>query len=391
MTAHAEQPSIVGPERQLPAHPRGKSRTPWIVVVALLVSASVVAVTVRRRAQAHSGAAPPAGIAVTTATVRRGDIAVHLEAIGTVTPVHTAQIASQVTGLVTAVHYVEGQRVQKGDPLVDIDARPYRATLLQAQGALERDENLLAEAQMDLQRYRDAWARNAIAKQTLDDQEKVVLQDLGVVKNDHGTVQYDELQVDFCHITSPIGGRVGLRLVDPGNFVLATGNVVLAVVTQIEPITVVFAISEDYLSSIRKNTSLAVDVYDRSAQNKIATGKLVAIDNVIDTTTGTVKVRAIFDNQDDALFPNQFVNARVLVETRHGVTLVPASAVQQNAANSFVYAIQDGAAHVRAVKTHVTDDGVTEVDGVDPGQQVADSGFDRLHDGAKVVVSKAGP
>lgn len=359
--------------------------------IILLLAAAIAVLMSRLHRTASIGVPQPSRMAVTIATVRRGDIAVHLEAIGTVTPVHTAQIASQVTGVVKAVRYVEGQRVQKGEPLVDIDPRPYHAMLLQAQGTLERDENVLAQSRMDLQRYRDAWARNAIAKQMLDDQEKIVLQNLGTVKNDHGAVKYNEVQVDFCHITSPLSGRVGLRLVDPGNLVQATGNVVLAVVTQIEPITVVFTVSEDQLGSIRKNTSLPVDAYDRAVRNKIATGTLVAVDNVIDTTTGTVKARAIFDNQDDALFPNQFVNVRVLVETRRGVTLVPASAIQQNGANSFVYVIQDGVAHMRNVTPHVTDDGITQLDGVDPGQQVADSGFDRLHDGAKISVSSGPP
>src|SRR5208283_2519825 len=165
---------------------------------------------------AAAKARPAPGITITTATARKGDIGVYLDSIGTVTPVYTDLITSQVNGLVTAVQYQEGQRVRKGDPLIDIDSRPYRAQLMQAQGALERDENLLAQARMDLERYRAAWARNAIAKQILDDQEKLVLQEEGTVKNDRGTVQFDQIQVDYCHITAPISGRVGLRLVDPG-------------------------------------------------------------------------------------------------------------------------------------------------------------------------------
>ncbi len=261
--------------------------------------------------------------------LKKGDIGVYLDAIGTVTPVYTASITSQVNGLVVAVHYKEGQLVNKGDPLVDIDSRPYRATLLQAQGALERDENLLAQAQMDLERYRAAWARNAIAKQILDDQEKLVLQDEGTVKNDQGTVQFDQIQVDYCHITAPIAGRVGLRLVDPGNVVQSAGTVTLAVITQLEPITVIFTIPEDSLGPVearlRKKAKLTVDAFDRTAQTKIASGKLLTLDNQIDTTTGTVKGRSLFDNKNDALFPNQFVNTRLLVNTLQGVTLIPAS------------------------------------------------------------------
>jgi multidrug efflux system membrane fusion protein len=367
----------------------------WLVPLILL--AIVVAVVVRRYAASKEKApAPPPKITVTTATATRGDIGVYLPSIGTVTPVHTASITSQVNGLVAEVHFEEGQRINKGDALVDIDARPYRATLLQAQGALERDQNLLAQAQMDLQRYREAWALHALAKQMLDDQEKLVLQDEGTVKIDEGTVQYDQVQVDFCHITAPIAGRVGLRLVDPGNVVQATGTAVtLAVITQLEPITVVFTLPEDSLGPVRarlsQNATLAVDASDRTAQKKIASGTLLTLDNQIDTTTGTVKARAVFDNRDDALFPNQFVNTRLLVDTLRGVTLVPSSAIQQNGPASFVYVLQNGVAHIRTVKPGVADNGQIQVDGIDPGDVLADSSFDRLHNGASVATSTAPP
>jgi len=289
------------------------------------------------------------------------------------------------------VHYTEGQRVSKDDPLVDIDPRPYRAMLLQAQGTLERDQNLLAQAEMDLERYRAAWARNAIAKQTLDDQEKLVLQDEGTVKNDQGTVQFDQIQVEYCHITAPIGGRVGLRLVDPGNVVQSSGTATLAVITQLTPITVIFTIPEDSLgpvaAQLRKKAKLTVDAFDRTAQTKIASGKLLTLDNQIDTTTGTVKARAIFDNKNDALFPNQFVNTRLLVNTLQGVTLIPASAIQQNGQASFVYVIQNNIAHMRSVKLGVTDGGLTQVDGLNPGDVVATSSFDKLQDNTAVVIS----
>jgi multidrug efflux system membrane fusion protein len=296
-------------------------------------------------------------------------------------------------GLVTAVHFKEGQLVKKGDPLVEIDSRPYRANLLQAQGALERDQNVLAQAQMDLERYRAAWARNAIQKQLLDDQEKIVLQDQGTVKNDEGTVQYDQVEVDFCHITAPITGRVGLRLVDPGNVVQAAGTVTLAVITQEDPITIVFTIPEDNLGAVtarlRKKATLTVDAYDRTAQTKIATGKLITVDNQIDTTTGTVKGRATFPNKNDALFPNQFVNTRLLVNTLAGVTLVTAAAVQQNGQQSFVYVIQNNVAHMRSVKTGVTDAGITQVEGINPGDIVATSSFDKLQDNIAVNIANS--
>jgi multidrug efflux system membrane fusion protein len=366
----------------------------WILLPLLLVLALVLIWRQHQAAQkAAAAAARPkvVGITITTATATKGNIGVYLDAIGTVTPEYTDSITSQVDGLVVDVKFQEGQRVQKGDPLIDIDARPYRATLLQAQGALERDENVLAQAQMDLQRYRTAWDRNGIAKQILDDQEKLVLQDHGTVKNDQGTVQYDEVQVDFCHITAPITGQVGLRLVDPGNVVQSGGTTSLAVITQLEPITVIFTIPEDSLGQVearlRKGAKLAVDAFDRAALKKIASGNLLTLDNQIDTTTGTVKGRALFDNKNDALFPNQFVNTRLLVNTLQGVTLIPASAIQQNGQASFVYVIQGNIAHLRSIQAGVTNGGLTQVTGIGPGDVVANSSFDKLQNNSAVVIS----
>ena len=368
----------------------------WIVIGIVLALVLVLAVVLmwRHHEDAKKAAPAPPKINITTVTATKGDIGVYLDAIGTVTPVYTDSITSQVNGLVTAVHYKEGQLVSKGDPLVDIDSRPYRATLLQAQGALERDQNILAQAQMDLERYRAAWARNAIAKQILDDQEKLVLQEEGTVKNDQGAVQYDQIQVEYCHITAPIAGRVGLRLVDPGNVVQSSGSATLAVITQLEPITVIFTIPEDNLGPVevrlRKKATLPVDAFDRTAQTKIASGKLLTLDNQIDTTTGTVKGRAQFDNKNDALFPNQFVNTRLLVNTLQGVTLIPASAIQQNGQASFVYVIQNNIAHMRSIKPGVTNGGITQVDGINVGDVVANSSFDKLQDNIAVVVSNGG-
>jgi multidrug efflux system membrane fusion protein len=369
----------------------------WVVIWILLLLLLVLAVVLvwRHLVSAKKVAPAPPKITITTATAKKGDIGVYLDAIGTVTPVYTDSISSQVNGLVIAVHYTEGQVVSKGDPLVDIDSRTYRANLLQAQGALERDQNVLAQAQMDLERYREAWARNAIAKQILDDQEKLVLQDEGTVKNDQGTVQYDQVQVEYCHITAPIAGRVGLRLVDPGNVVQSSGTATLAVITQLTPITVIFTIPEDSLgpveAQLNKKAKLTVDAFDRTAQKKIASGKLLTLDNLIDTTTGTVKARAVFDNKNDALFPNQFVNTRLLVTTLQGVTTVPASAIQQNGQASFVYVIQNNIAHMRSIKPGVTDAGSTQVDGINPGDVVANSSFDKLQDNTAVVISNKAP
>jgi multidrug efflux system membrane fusion protein len=249
---------------------------------------------------------------------------------------------------------------------------------------------------MDLTRYRDAWARNAIARQILDDQEKLVQQDQGTVMTDQGTVQYDQVQLDFCHITAPFAGVVGLRLVDPGNVVQSAGTVTLAVITQLQPITVVFTIPEDSLAAVvtrlRGGARLPVDAYDRSAQQKLASGELLALDNQIDTTTGTVKGRAVFENRNAAFFPNQFVNTRLLVNTLQGVTLLPTSAIQHDGQASFVYVIRANTAQLRSVKPGVTDGGVTQVDGVAPGEIVANSSFDKLQDKAAVtIINTASP
>ena len=394
MTADMNEHAVISPDHQLPAFvPRHKGLhvVMWILLL-LIVAVPLLLVLHHHEEAKKAAAARPAapGITITSATAQKGNIGVYLDAIGTVTPVYTDSITSQVNGLVVAVHYTEGQRVSKDDPLVDIDSSPYRAMLLQAQGTLERDENLLAQAQMDLERYRAAWARNAIAKQTLDDQEKLVLQYEGTVKNDRGTVQFDQIQVDYCHITAPIAGRVGLRLVDPGNVVQSGGNVTLAVITQLEPITVIFTIPEDSLGQVEarlnQKAKLPVDAFDRTAQTKIASGALLTLDNQIDTTTGTVKGRALFANTNDALFPNQFVNTRLLVNTLEGVTLIPSSAIQQNGQASFVYLIQNNFAHMRSVTPGVTNGGVTQVEGINPGDVVANSSFDKLQDKAAVVI-----
>ncbi len=378
---------LTGPATQSPRHKTVRVVRWGLLILVLLL----LLVLVLHYATAKKATPAPKKITVTSSTAEKGNIGVYLDAIGTVTPVYTASITSQVTGLVVAVHYTEGQRVEKDDPLVEIDSRPFLATLLQAQGALERDQNLLAQAEMDAERYRAAWARRAIAKQILDDQEKLVLQDKGIVKNDQGVVQFDQVQVDFCHITAPIAGRVGLRLVDPGNVVQSAGTVTLAVITQLEPITVIFTIPEDNIDQVeagmRNGASLTVDAFDRTALTKIASGKLLTLDNQIDTTTGTVKGRSLFDNKDDALFPNQFVNTRLLVNTLQGVTLIPASAIQQNGQASFVYVIQNNIVQMRSVKPGVTEGGVTQVDGINPGEVVATSSFDKLQDKALVNIS----
>lgn len=400
-TDQTEHP-VVAADHQLPARRArgGKGVRVIVWIVLLLIFGSGFVLVLRQHDDTTKAAKSPRGgggpVTVMTVAAAKGDIGLYLDSIGTVTPVYTASITSQVNGIVTAVHYTEGQIVHKGDSLIDIDARPYQATLLQAQGTLDRDENILGQARMDLERYRDAWARDAIPKQTLDDQEKLVLQDQGTVKIDQGTVQFDQIQVDYCHITAPITGRVGLRLVDPGNVVQSSGTLTLAVITQLQPITVIFTIPEDNLDQVQRrlhnNARLSVDAFDRAVQKKIATGVLLTLDNQIDTTTGTVKARGSFDNRDLALFPNEFVNVRLLVDTLRGVTLIPSSAIQRNGQTAFVYVIQDDTAHMRTIKPGVTDGGMTQVTGVNPGDVLANSSFEKLQDNVKVVIpGKQGP
>lgn len=330
-------------------------------------------------------------VTINSATAKSGDIGVYLSAIGTVTPVYTSTITSQVNGIISTVHYRESQIVKKGDPLIDVDPRPYQAQVEQAEGTLQRDTHILEQSRMDLERYRAAWSRNAIAKQTLDDQEKIVLQNEGTVKNDQGVVDYDRVQLSYCHMTAPFDGRVGLRLIDPGNVVQANSTTPLVVITQLQPITIIFTIAEDYLgeiqSELQHNIPLPVEAYDRALLTKIAGGKLLAVDNQIDTTTGTVRLRAQFDNRKNELFPNQFVNTRLLVNTKHNATLIPSSAIQHNGTTSFVYLISsDNVAHMQTIKPGVEDSGTTAVDGVKPGDVVANSSFEKLQNNAKVKI-----
>lgn len=387
----------IGPDHQLPESTKPKRSTGvrivvWIVILLIFAGAFTLILRHKDTAATLSSRRNLGGtVTVTTATATKGDIGVYIDAIGTVTPVYTASITSEVTGVITAVNYREGQIVQKGDPLIEIDSRPFRAQLMQAEGTLERDQNVLAQAQMDLARYKDAWAKNAIPKQTLDDQEKVVLQDEGTVKLDQGVVQFDQVQVDFCHITAPISGRVGLRLVDPGNVVQSNGTSALVVITQLQPTTVIFNVPEDNLSQIaprlRKKSALEVTAFDRGGQKQIGAGTLISLDNQINTTTGTVNARASFANRDNALFPNQFVNARLLVDTQHNVVLVPTSAIQHNGTTAFVYVLQEDYAHMRTIQAGVAEGGKTAVTGINAGDVVADSSFDKLQDKSKVAIS----
>jgi len=374
------------------SHPWRKRRWPWIVAV-LIVLGIVVLVILHylHVAAARRASAKPQGAAIAVGHSTTGDINVYVQALGTVTPLRTITVYPQITGQIESVHFREGQIVKKGEALIDIDPRPYQTTLTQAEGSLERDEGLLAEARMDLKRYQAAYARNAISKQQLDDQEATVVQDEGSVKGDRGAVAYDQVQLSYCHIVSPVAGRVGLRLVDPGNTVFSGSGSTLVVITQLEPTTVVFNVSEDELPAVQAELNagrtLSVDAFDRSHETILDSGKLTALDNQIDTTTGTVKFRAEFPNRQRKLFPNQFVNARLLLKTLHQVTLVPSAAVQHNGTQAFVYVVKtDDTVAVQPVTVLASENDETAVDGLAAGVELATNGFDRLEAGAHVNV-----
>ncbi len=393
----AEQaPDIVEPEFE--RDPNGDSTTPkrrwWIwLLVAVVLLGGIAWWTHRGTDSTAKGMMDMASrpVLVSTAAAHRGDIGINLNALGTVTPVYTVTVTSRVQGEITQVYYHEGQMVQKGDPLIEIDPRPYQAALTQVEGQLAHDQAVLNEAKIDLDRYKQALDRNAIAKQQYEDQEQVVFQDQGTVKNDEGQLANAKVNLVYTHITAPIAGRVGLRLVDPGNIVQANSTTALVVITQLEPITVIFSIAEDQLSQIqqqlRKGKKLTVEAYDRDERTKLASGTLLTLDNVIDPTTGTLKLKAVFDNKDGALFPSQFVNIKLLVDTQRNVTLIPSPAIQRNAQGAFVYVIKNGqTASLRSITPGATDGTVTAVEGVEPQEVVAVNGFDRLLDGAKVMI-----
>ncbi|HXN35114.1 MAG TPA: efflux RND transporter periplasmic adaptor subunit, partial [Opitutaceae bacterium] len=343
-------------------------------------------------------ARPPASavVPVSTGLAKLGDIGIYLDALGTVTPVYTVTVASRVAGELTDVYYKEGQMVRKNDPLAAIDPRPYQALLLQAQGQLARDQALLKNARLDLGRYQNAFEQRAIPEQQLATQQALVDQDAGVVELDQGNLAAAQVNVDYTRIVSPIDGRVGLRTVDPGNIVPANGSTGLATVTQLQPITVIFDISEDDLPQVTDQLSagrtLSVTALDRSQQHKLAEGTLITVDNQINPATGTVRARATFANGKNELFPNQFVNARLLVRTLTKVDLVPAAAIQRNNDTTFVYVVQPGdTVQSRNVKVIATEGDFSAVTGVVPGEQLVTDGFDRLQSGSTIVIRQAQP
>ncbi|HWN50321.1 MAG TPA: MdtA/MuxA family multidrug efflux RND transporter periplasmic adaptor subunit [Xanthobacteraceae bacterium] len=339
--------------------------------------------------------ASAAAVPVVAAPAVTGDIDITLNGLGTVTSLATVTIRSQISGQFVRIAYQEGQMINKGDLVAEIDSRPYELALAQAQGALERDQALLQTAELDLKRYQDLAKTNAIPRQQFDTQVSLVAQDKGLVIADQAQIDTQKLNIAYCHIIAPITGRAGLRLVDPGNYVTANDATGIVVLTQLQPISVIFTVAEDNLPQIvkrlRAGATLPVTAFDRSGATKLATGVLKTLDNQIDTTTGTLKLRAEFANEDSSLFPNQFVNVQLLIDTLHNTTVVPTSAIQRGAPGTFVYLVNaDNTVTVKPVTLGPSSAERIEIQsGLTPGDRVVVDGADKLRNGAKVVPRNA--
>ena len=350
-------------------------------------------------ASAPTAATPASGPAqpVGTALAGKSDVRVIINALGTVTPLATVTVKTQLSGQLQQIAFTEGQMVHKGDFLAQIDPRPYQAALEQYEGQLAKDQALLKQAQVDLTRYQTLVKQDSIARQTADDQVYVVLQDEGALRIDQAQIDTQKLNLTYCHIVAPVDGRVGLRQVDAGNYVQTTDANGIVVITLLQPVSVLFPITEDDLPKVLKQVhaaaKLAVTAYDRANVTKLATGELATLDNEIDTTTGTVKLRALFPNTDESLFPNQFVNARLLADTLHDVVTVPTAAIQRGAPGTYVYLVgTDQTVAVKPVKVGVTDgDKVQVLSGVAAGDRVVIDGTDRLRDGVHVTMKPDAP
>jgi membrane fusion protein, multidrug efflux system len=376
---------------------------PWLIALGVIVLLGVVAYVMRvgsGNAQSKTAGAPGqparAPVPVIATPARTSDMAVYLTGLGSVTPLNTVTVHTRVDGELIKVPFKEGQRVNAGDLLAEIDPRPFQAQLTQAQGNLLRDEALLRNARVDLERYRTLVAEDSIPKQQLDTQVELVHQYEGVVETDRGQIENVKLQLVYCRITAPLSGRLGLRLVDPGNIVHATDQNGLVVITQLQPIAVVFTIPEDslppVLAKLNAGVKLEVDAWDREQKQRLATGTLLTVDNQIDPTTGTVRLKAIFPNEDGRLFPSQFVNAHLRLDVKRGATVVPSAAIQQSAQGPFVYVVKpDHSVTVRPVKVGVTEGETAAIDtGLSPAETVVIDGADRLREGSMVALQGAG-
>jgi membrane fusion protein, multidrug efflux system len=396
---HAERlrPHIERTRQWATQHLPGGERTLWIAlgVVVLILFIWAISPGTNQPTSHRFGAGGPMPVGI--AKVESRDIAITMNALGTVTPLATVTVKPQVSGELVKLDFAEGQMVAAGDVLAEIDPRSYQAALDQANGQLLRDQAQLANAELDLNRYRTLLKENSIAKQQVDTQAATVRQDDAIVKADGATVETAAINLGYTRIVSPVAGRVGLRQVDIGNIVQPGATTGIAVVTQLQPISVLFSVPEDSIDAImaRMNSgaTLTVDAYDRGQTQKLASGALSTVDNQIDTTTGSVKLRAMFANTDNGLFPNQFVNMRLLVNTLHNQTAVPSAAIQRGASGSFVYVVNaDSTVSMRTVTAGITDgDHVAINSGLRPGETVVVDGADRLSDGAPVLLPGAKP
>jgi multidrug efflux system membrane fusion protein len=353
----------------------------------------------RRRPGAGGAAVQPVAVAV--ATVKSGDITVRIPALGTITPLATVTVKTQISGTLQKILFKEGQLVKEGDPIALIDPRPYEAALDQAEGNLRRDRALLVDARLDLKRYEDLITQDSVAQQQVDTQRSLVDQDVGTVASDEAAVKTAKINLVYCHITSPVTGRVGLRQVDQGNYVTPGDASGLVVITQLQPITAIFPIPEDNVTKVMQRlhdgATLTAEAYDRTNSGKLADGKVLTVDNQIDVTTGTVKLRALFDNKDNSLFPNQFVNIQLVVDNLKDQVVMPNAAVHRGAPNgvttTFVYLVNsDNTVSVKPVTIGVVDgENVAVTAGLTPGAVVVTEGGDRLRDGVPIAVPAATP
>jgi multidrug efflux system membrane fusion protein len=377
------------------------------LTIALIIVALLTAFVLYLRSK-QPVAAPPRGrngqngpVAVSVATAVSGDVHVNIPALGTVTPLATVTVRTQIIGTLQRIFFTEGQLVHQGDALAQIDPRPYEAALQQMEGNLKRDQALLADARLDLTRYENLVKEDSIAQQQLDTQRALVDQYVGTIQADEGQVKTAQVNLVYTHITAPVTGRVGLRQVDQGNYVTPGDTNGIVLLNQLQPITVIFTIPEDNVPAVMKRlragATLTVAAFDRTNATKIADGKLLTADNSIDVTTGTIKMRAQFDNADGALFPNQFVNVQLLVDVLHDQVIMPNAAVRRGAPNgvttTFVYLVNaDRSVSVRPVTLGVVDgENVAVTAGLKPGEIVVTEGGDRLREGAQVLLPNSAP
>ena len=390
-------------QRATGAPRKRRSKWWWLVVVVVIASIGWIIWSAKHQpaqtAGGRKGGMAGKAMTVNVAAARSGDINLYLFGLGTVTPLATVTVKPRVDGQLMRILFKEGQEVKAGDLLAEIDPRPFQVQLSQAQGQRARDQAQLEAARLDLERYNTLYTQDSIAKQQVDQQASLVKQYEGTVKTDQAAVDDAKLQLVYSRVTAPVSGRVGLRQVDPGNIVSAGDANGIVVITQLKPINVQFSLPEDSLQSvleqIRAGTKLPVDAYDRAQTTLLDTGSLVTIDNQIDPTTGSVKLKSSFANKSEKLFPNQFVNVRMLLTTKHGVTLIPSAAIQQGASavGTYVYVLQpDSTVSVRKIKAGAVEGDNTEIiSGLKVGEQVVIDGVDKLREGAKVALPNAKP